>query len=152
MAEDLNFLQQKAREWALKVVELHNTKVPAEFEGQKAKLLYAAKTIKDTLEKTIGKASYLEPMNQLGFLPILVGGTVIAGSIAAITKWTLDYKTFSDKIAQQNRLIASGLSPQQAANVVNSGVSFSFSTLAKYALPAFGVGLLAYFLTRKKGV
>lgn len=150
MADNLNLLQQKAREWAQKVVDLHKLSVPENMLARKNALLSTAKTIKDSIESVIGKSSYLEPINQLGFLPI-VGAVVITSGIAAIVKWTTDYNKFKTEVEQQNKLIDSGMSPQQAANIVKGNIDkFSYTTIAKYALPAFVLFGIGYFLMRKR--
>ncbi len=150
MAEDLNFLQQKARDWASMVVDLHRLKVPDAMVSRKSALLYAAKTIKDSIESVIGKTSYLEPINQLGFLPI-IGVVAVSSAIAAIVKWTLDYKKFAAEVEQQNKLIDTGMSPVQAANIVKGAAGFSISNALKYGIPIVGLIGAAYFLLRRKG-
>lgn len=146
--QELNFLQQKGRAWALQVVELHKTKVPAQFQTKKDALLSSAKTIKKLIESAVGKSAALAPMDQLGFIPAVLGAGAITAGLAAITKWSLDYKKFNSELKYQKELVNSGLSPQQAANVVNAG-KFNPKTLLKYAIPAIGVILIGTFLTKR---
>lgn len=115
----ISFLKRKAREWALLVVKLHNTPVPPALEGQKQTLLNFARRIKTSVENITGPLDALSPLNQLGIIPVLIGGAAIGGVIAAITKWTLDYRRFMAKLAEQRLLIEQGVSPAEAANIVN---------------------------------
>lgn len=118
MSDDVNILRRKAREWAQVVVNLHNTQVPPEFEDEKRALLNMAKKIKTYIEKATGTIPELDPMNQLGALPVVFGVVGVAAAAAAVTKWTYDYKKFVKKISDRNALIKDGVDPQTAANIV----------------------------------
>lgn len=154
MSEDINYLQQKAREWAGQVVNLYNTKVPPEYEAEKRALISTAKGIKDAVEYVTGPLSVLAPMDELGFFPVVIGAVGVAGAVALIVKWTLDYQTFVKKIQDRNALIAGGMTPQQAANISNmsekqggSLINFDGKKLGLLAL--LGVG--GYLVGKKQG-
>lgn len=145
---DLNLLQQKARAWALKVVELHNTPVPDELVPAKLTLINSAKKIKSVIEKITGPISALQPINELGVIPVVVGVVGVAAAAAAITKWTLDYNKFKTMITERNRLIESGLSPNQANALVTlpaTGLTRTVQTFGKYALLGGGLFLAAKY-------
>lgn len=144
MADDLNYLQTKAREWASKVVNLYHTPAPSDMQAQKTALMNTAKSIKDTVEAITGPLTFLEPMNQLGFIPVIIGVAGVAGAVAMIVKWTLDYQTFIKKVEDRNALIKGGLSPQQAANVTNmsekQGTTLFGFDLKQLVWPAMIIG------------
>lgn len=150
MAEDLNLLQRKAREWAQKVVELHNTPVPSVLEGQKNSLISFAKKIKETVESIAGPISALEPMNQLGVIPIIIGAVGVTGAIAAITKWTLDYNKFKAKLAEIKSLQAQGMSYEKATALVNSAEQQTFMGGVNKVLLTGGLIFGLYILARKQ--
>lgn len=150
---DLNFLQERAQVWAGHVVNLHNTEVPPNMEPAKQALLTTAKGIKNAIEKITGPLKYLEPMNQLGILPVIVGTVGVAGAAALITKWTYDYKRFIKKVEERNKLMAGGLSAEQAAKVVNMSDQSKplFQIVSPKAL-LFGGGAIAlYMIGKRKG-
>lgn len=143
-------LKAKARDWAKKVVILHNTKVPPEMEGRKQALLKAAKVIKTGIEKIFGSLEEFEQI-QLGAIPLIVPVAVIAAAAAAITKWTLDYKKFMHKVTLQNNLIAGGANPDEAAKVIaqlDNKSKFADTILKKVALPIVGLGILYNVVTK----
>ncbi len=55
---------------------------------------------------------------QLGLIP-LIPIAVIAGSLAAIGKWVNDALVFNRRINEMKRLQAQGMTPTQAANVID---------------------------------
>ena len=149
MAEqiDENVFKAKAREWAQAVVTLANTDVPANMEGEKRRLLNLAKTIKEKVEMVTGPLDYLAPMNQLGFVPIVIAGAVAAAA-SAIGYWYYDYNKFVAKINDRNTLIAGGMTPQQAANIVSQtdgGILSNVSNIAKYG----AIAAIAYIAAKK---
>lgn len=150
MSQDLNWLEQKARAWALDVVKLYHTPVPADFQQEKEKLIQRAKTIKSTIEKITGPLDALQPLNELSVLPFIAGGVAIAAAAAAITYWYTDYKKLQSKIAERKNLtetlIASGMPPAQVSMTVKKmteekGFFSDTASIAKIGL----IGLLAYF-------
>lgn len=150
MSDDLNILQRKAKEWAQLVVNLHNTPVPKEFEDEKAGLINFARKIKSAIEKVTGKTEVLEPLDELGWLPVaaIIG---VAGAAAAITKWTLDYRLFIKKVQERNVLISGGMAPEQAARVVNMAEKSTSSFLPSLPswTPLAAMGAFYYFFLRK---
>lgn len=152
--QDVSYLKQKAQEWAGKVVNLYHMQVPPEYEAEKRALLATAKKLKDAIESITGPLQFLAPMNELGFIPVVIGVVGVAGAVALIVKWTLDYQTFVKKVDDRNKLIQGGLSPQQAANIVNmsekqSSPLFGFD-MKKMVLPVLILGG-GYLYGKKQG-
>ena len=154
---DPNVLQKKAREWAQVVVNLHNTPVPAPLEKDKKSLLNYAKSVKTMIESAVGSVPQLEPLNQLGALPLLVGVVGVGVAAAAITKWYIDYRKFLAKVETYNTLRQEGNSAAASAAIANevtgekpSAIVSVFSDTKKIA--ALGVaGLLGWVLLKRRG-
>jgi hypothetical protein len=146
--------KDKAREWAENVVELVNTPTYGNvlLESKKAKLLKWAKVIRKGVESTTGTIDELESVD-LGVVPAIVPVAVIAASIAAMTKWGIDYKKFRDEVALQESLIKSGVPPQQASQMVaNIGKKAPLISVDNPKL--IGIGVLAvggYMLAKSQG-
>lgn len=154
--QDVSYLKQKAQEWAGKVVNLYHMQVPPEYEAEKRALLTTAKKLKDAIESITGPLQFLAPMNQLGFIPVVIGVVGVAGAVALIVKWTLDYQTFVKKVQDRNALIAGGMSPEQAARVANqmekqSGSLFGIDT-SKLLWGAGGLGALYFFAKKQRWI
>ena len=83
----------------------------------------------------------------MGFIP-LIPLAAISGALALMSKFIADVYVFERKIAEQKRLENTGLSPQQAAEVVDKIKGKSLSdNLAGIAKPvAWGFGL--FFLSK----
>lgn len=84
-------------------------------------------------------------LNGLGAIPIIIGVAAISAALAAVTKFLTDAWALSRRLQEQARLEASGLTPQQAAAIVerSSGDSAATSiakSLGKVAL----LGLAAW--------
>ena len=107
----------KAQEWAILVNELRDTVVtdPA-LITKKQSLLKWAETIRKGVESITGTIDGLGGAG-LGITP-LVPIAVVAASLAAMTKWTYDYKKFKEAASMQKELIASGTSPKTANEMV----------------------------------
>lgn len=147
MEQDTNWLRQKAREWAIKVVELHKTDVPPEMIEEKKALLRRAKKIKDSVEKVIGPVAEFGVMNQyeLGLGPVAVIGALGIGAVGAlIYKWNLDAKAFIARRNDINRLIESGMSPKAAAEVVSSYSSSPLKETLGETKNLIGIAALAF--------
>lgn len=147
--EDVSYLKRKAQEWAGKVVNLYYMPVPPEYEAEKRALLATAKKLKDAIESVTGPLQFLAPMNELGFIPVVIGVVGVAGAVALIVKWTLEYQTFVKKVQDRNALIAGGMSPEQAVRVTNQmekqrASLFGIDT-SKLLLTAGGLGALFLF-------
>lgn len=88
-----------------------------------------------------------KPTNGMGLIP-LVAPAMIAGSIAAMTKFISDVYVFERKITEQKRLVSTGVSAQDAANIVDKisgqGMIKQLQGLAKPL--AFAAGL--FFISR----
>lgn len=150
-SENLNLLQTKAREWARLVVDLHKRQVPPEYEGGKRALLNSAKTIKTMIEKITGPLPYLAEMNQLGFIPLIIGGAAILAAIAAVTKWTLDYRKFIAQVEERQRLIAAGVNPTTAAKIAGGAYDGGVWTTVKKVAPFVVLGGLVIYGYKKLG-
>lgn len=153
---DPNLLQRKAREWAEAVVNLHNTPVPSQFEGDKKRLLNYAKTVKNVVESAIGTIPQLDPLNQLGAIPVVIGVIGVGAASAAIVKWYTDYAKFKEKINLYNTLRKEGNNAQVSTNLTNSITNQPsilksvFSDTKKIAM--LGVaGFLGLTLLKKRG-
>lgn len=153
-AQDLNFLERKAHDWAIKVRTLHNTPVAPQHEGEKRTLLNFAKKIKDNIEAVTGNIPALDPIDELGIWPLAFGVVGVSAALAAITKWTLDYKKFMVKVNETNKLIARGHSPQQAAEIVRGldpqQRGFFDIDFKQLAMPALIIGGLIWYQRSKK--
>lgn len=145
----IDYLKRKAREWALLVVKLHETPVPRALEPQKQALLNFAKRIKVSVENITGPLDALAPMNNLGVIPLVIGGVAISGVIAAITKWTLDYKRFMAKLSEQRLLVSQGVPPDRAAAIVNSADKSGFFSGLKTPLVIGALLLGGFYLFQK---
>lgn len=148
---DLNYLERKAKDWALLVVKLHNTPMPADLEPRKKKLMDFAYRIKSSIENLTGPIQALSPMNELGAIPLVIGVVGAGAAAAAITKWTTDYKKLILTTQERNKLISQGMSPNQAAYIVNSANKptsiFGINT-SKLILPLAVIGTLWVFIRR----
>lgn len=145
-------LKTQAQNWAKRVVELYNTPTPSQLQEEKNKLLATAKTIKQAIEKIFGNV-LPDLNNTLGALPLLIPLAVVAGAAAAITKWTYDYLSFNQKIAEYNKMVSSGVPQSTAAKLTDQITTAAntgglFSNVAKIA-PWLGVGLLALIFKDK---
>ena len=147
--------KNKAREWAQNVITLLNTptKGNAALETKKRSLLKWAKVIRKGVESTTGTIDELESVD-LGIVPAIIPVAVIGASIAAMTKWTLDYKKFMAEIELQNNLLESGISPQQASQMVaNIGKKAPLINVGSGG-KLIGIGVLAvggYMIAKSQG-
>lgn len=149
-------LKNQARNWASRVVALHNRKVPQQYAAEKASLLKRAKTIKVAIEKIFGKMPELNVVG-LAAVPYLAVGVVAVSAVAALlTKWTFDYLTLSKKLDEYEKIVATGVPRPEAKSLVNDlfTKASSQSTLGKMVLSlpliaAAGIGI--YFLTKRQG-
>lgn len=138
-------LKNRAREWARSVVQLYNTPFPEHLAADKKRLIGRAKTIKNMVEKVTGPLDALNEMDQLGALPIIIGGAgVAAGATAAIYKWYSDKDIIMSKLDVWLMLRDEGNSAEQSTAVVNklfgSGKSGFGETVAKIGTPIVAVG------------
>lgn len=138
-------VENRAKQWALEVVNLHHLPVPSYLEPRKRKLLKHAEYIKKSLEATDPLRPFAPVAGELGFLPLIIGGGVVA--VAAMTKWAKDAYAISTETSRYNDLIKSGLTPQQAQNVLNQS-SFNWKMIAIPASVLIG-GLVIYKIASK---
>lgn len=119
--EDINWLRKKARDWALKVVEVYNTPVPPELQADKQKLLDRARWLKDKIEMITGTLEEFAPLRStiggLGIWPVIIGVVGVAAAAAYIGYWILDYNKFMEKVSLQRAMVSDGMSQQQAASM-----------------------------------
>ncbi len=78
----------------------------------------------------------------LGILP-LIPIAVVAAALALITKWSLDARALSQRITEQQRLEATGVSPERAASIVAQTAIGAGGFFASLAGSAKTVGLVA---------
>jgi len=154
---DKNWLRRQAQAWAKNVVALHHQPVPEIFEAEKQALLNTAKTIKNAVEGVLGTVPELDPMNQLGFIPVVVGAVGVAGAAAAITKWTLDFKKFLARVNDRNALLESGMDPKlvQEFLVRSEGKKSTAGIVSgdmKQIATIGGLAFAAWLLVKKMGV
>lgn len=146
----INNFKQRARDWAIKVVELTNTEVPGPLQPQKRKLLSQANIIKTGVEKIFGTMDEFVNVG-LGIVP-LIPVAVLGASIAAMTKWSLDFVKFMEAVKEQRRLEATGMDPAKAAEIANQKLSRPFINIdmKKLVLPAVLIGGAVWYFSRKR--
>lgn len=150
--ENFNWLEKKAREWAQSVVELYYTPVPPQLQADKNALLERARKIKTTVEKVTGPLDALRPLDpiiqELGFLPLIVGAVGVSAAAAAITAWYTSYKKFKEKAALLKDLQAKGVAPDQAARIINTtfGEQSFLNSLSKTLVPLALISALIYMV------
>jgi len=88
-----------------------------------------------------------KPAQGMGLIP-LIPVAMIAGAIAAMSKFIADVYVFERKITEQKRLEATGMKPEQAAQIVDKisgqGVIQQLQGLAK----PVGFALSLFFISR----
>lgn len=105
--------------------------------------------------KTMGFYSDNLQRTNLGFVPVIAGGVVVAAA-GLMAYWTTDYLKFKDKFAEYKSLIDSGMSHEQASKVVkelteSGGIFSGLEGVAKNAAIAGGL-FVAYKLAQRKGL
>lgn len=90
-------------------------------------LMESGVSLKDKIDSALNtiadiKAWLFGDDEEIGIAPVfvIVGLGAIALAMAAITKWVSDVYIFDRKIAETKRLAASGMSYENAANIINS--------------------------------
>jgi hypothetical protein len=149
----LDPLRQKARDWALEVVKLHNTPVPPPLQTEKTRLLNNARTVKNAVEKVFGTLDELRPMAQikeLGAIPIVIPVVAVSGASAAIAKWYYDHKNLMSRVNSYNALTAGGLDHNQALNIITQGKTSILDTVKRMAIPLTVAGVI-YFIVSRRG-
>jgi len=150
-----NALKSQAKTWARKVVVLYNTPVAPQLESQKNDLLSRAKIIKNKVESIMGALDELRDTNLGIAVPVIVGASVIAVVAAAITKWSLDYNALMSLNSQVDKMVASGMSYQDAYNLATKAATTAksnstFGKIADIAPWALGAFLLYTFRDKFK--
>lgn len=88
--------------------------------------------------------------NGLGALPALIGIGAIAAALAAVTKFLTDAWALSRRIEEQQRLEARGLSPQEAAAVVErSAVGSAGSQWLKLLAGGVAIGVVGWLIMQR---
>jgi len=91
---------------------------------------------------------------QLGFIP-LIPIAVVAGSLALIGKWVNDALVFNRRINEMKRLQSQGMTPNQAANIIDKIMPKGFgASVTGLVMPIALVGaivLLPRLLKKKRG-
>ena len=156
---------------------LKNVKnVPSNLQNEQQRLLSVGSAIKIRLERItqaldrLGSygsnvktwvGSWFDVSSSLSAVPLVlvgVGVVFVSGTIVLVTKWMKDVYTFSQNIKEQQRLERSGLTPQQAAEVISKrssekslfGDIFGEIPFGKILLVA-GVLGVAYFYATNAG-
>lgn len=155
--ENIDFLRTKAQAWAKRVVDLYNTPVPAGTKEAETKklLLSRAKKIKEGIEAITGNMESFDPLDklELGFIPLLIGAGAVAASVAAIVKWNYDHDEFDKTMTEYNRLITTGMPPDQAAKIagmINKSAPSTISQLTKLVGLALAGFLAVNFIGKKR--
>jgi len=149
----MNFIQKKAREWALKVVHLDKLDVNPKLQPKKNKLLKSAFKIKNSIEKVTGNLDALDALDrisknyELGLIPQVAAVLGVAAAASVIAKWTYDYNTIVKENNEIKRLESKGMTSQQAYALVRKK-PLNIST--KMILGVLFLGG-AYFYFNKKG-
>ena len=90
-------------------------------------------------------------LNGLGALPALIGIGAIAAALAAVTKFLTDAWALSKRIEEQQRLEARGLSPQDAAAVIERTTTASASSQwLKWLAGAAAVGVVGWLVVNHR--
>lgn len=133
-------IEDRAKIWAQQVVQLHSLPVPDYLRPRKNKLLKQAEFIKKSLEAT----DPLRPMQpvaaELGFLPLIIGGGLVA--VAAMSKWAKDAFEISKESERFDQLVKGGLTAAQAQAVLNQ-TSFNWK-MAAIPVGILVAGLIVY--------
>ncbi|MEN9924366.1 MAG: hypothetical protein RL268_492 [Pseudomonadota bacterium] len=88
-------------------------------------------------------------LNGLGFVPVLIGIGAITAALATVTAFLSDAWALSKRIEEQHRLEARGLSPQEAAQVVDRSTAASAgSSWIKQLAAVLGVAALGWLALR----
>jgi hypothetical protein len=149
----LDPLRQKARDWALTVVKLHNTPVPPPLQPEKTRLLNNAKSVKNAVEKVFGTLDELRPMAQLselGAIPIVIPVVAVSGASAAIAKWYYDHKNLMARVSSYDTLTRGGLDPNQAISLISNSKTSILDTVKRLAIPLTIAGVV-YFIVSRRG-
>lgn len=130
------------------------SKYPA-LQADYAALMKRGQFIKSTIEsvtRTVDKVtSFFSGLGEIKGLSVvpLLPIAVIAGAVAAITKWGTDAYTFSVKLDEIKRLEATGMSPERAASLVARNAPASLiGGFTTNLLPIVAVGVVLFFLWR----
>jgi len=158
-AAGLDYFKSKANFWATKVKALVSMKVPASLEAERKSLLSKAVSVKNSVEKIMGNIPSLQGVG-LGIWPVVIGVAVVASAVSAMANWIIDYNKFLAKLEAAQKAQASGLTPQQSAEYVQSIDADSggggilsggiFGSVKKYAIPLLLIGGVALFLVSRK--
>lgn len=145
-------VHQLAKVWASEVVALDGLKVPFRLKKRKRQLMHRAKKIRSALEMS----DHVTPVaTELGFIPLLVAGGMAAA--AAMTKWISDAKKVTSETqksqtdaAAVDQLIKSGLTKEQAVQVVLGQKSVDWKKYLVIGGIVLAVGSGLWFMLRKR--
>lgn len=160
----LDTLKSQARAWAAKVVQLHNTPVPAgALAVEKARLLSEAGNIKNGIEKILGKIdefATVDEIQNLGILPVVIPAVTVTMFIGDIAKWFYGYNAFQKNLDGYKVLRDGGLNHDQTMEVLresknaitpqSTASGFFDGFTRSLTLPLIGaVGVLAFLVLKK---
>lgn len=89
-------------------------------------------------------------VNELGVIP-LIPIALIIGSLAAMSKWVSDAYEFNERLKEIRRLEATGLSPAEAAAIVERTMDKGFFGGAGNLVPIALLGVAALMMLKGKG-
>lgn len=88
-----------------------------------------------------------EPEQQLGIIP-LIPIAAISGALAIMAKFAKDVYLFERKITEQNRLIAGGVPPAQAAEIIKKIGGNTFLETAKDIIKPVSIAFVLWLAYR----
>lgn len=90
-------------------------------------------------------------LNGLGAIPALIGIGAVAAALAAVTKFLTDAWSLSKRIEEQQRLEARGLSPQEAAAVVErTAIASAGSQWIKLLAGGVALGVVGWLIVNHR--
>lgn len=89
-------------------------------------------------------------LSGLGVVPVVIGVAAITAALAAVTKFLTDAWSLSKRIDEQIRLEGQGLTPQEAAAVVERSTQSSAGRQFLVSMIPFGaIALVGYMIWRQ---
>lgn len=118
----------------------------AEVQAMRAKAVWLRDTIRAAAD-AIGVT-----LSGLGLAPALLLWPAVIGGVAWLGGKALDLWTFAQRVDEQRRLEAQGMSPQSAAALVNQQAEAGTLTAAiKTMVPVVVIGGIAWWFTQRRG-
>jgi hypothetical protein len=146
--------------WSQEATARTNPALSSEFDVVMNRAQQLRASIADTLSRIDGAVSWVRDagdwlksafgLQGLGIVPLVIGIGAITAALAAVTKFLTDAWSLSKRIEEQQRLEATGLTPQEAANVMErtTGSSAGRSFLVSL-IPFAALALAGWYLVNK---